>query len=665
MRTIALLGNPNCGKTTLFNKLTGSNQHVGNWAGVTVERKEGKIHTPQGDALLIDLPGIYSFGAYSPEEAVARDFLLEENVDGVINILDGTNLERNLYLTMQLLEIGCPVVVAVNMMDEIRAKGANLDIDKLARSLEVPVVGISARTGENVQQLAQTALKLKKRTRGPLYDRKLEQDIEQTQQLLKGNIHPLKGKERYYALQYLESGTLPFLVSREKKYKLSEIRENAIRRYEKIDPQTAIASERYKIVEKIAAKVYTPEENLLKTSVSDWIDKLILNKILAFPLFFLVMYGVFSVSFGNIGILLKKGMETGVFWLTKTAEALLAGIQTNPMIIGLIIDGVIGGMGAVVTFLPQIALIFFFLTLLEDCGYMARAAFIMDKPLRGLGLTGKSFIPMLMGFGCTTPAVMAARTMDTSRDRNMTILLIPFLSCGAKFPIYAMFAGVFYPHHQGQVVFGIYLLGIFVGACYGWFLKSSVYKRNDAPFLMEFPPYRLPSARELLRNTGRKCEEFLKKVGTLIFLLSIIVWILQHISLELRFVTDTSQSIFAMAGEVIAPVFSPLGFSSPEAGGALLAGLVTKEAVISALSVMCAPVPLTDALPGMFTPLSAASFLVFCLLYSPCLSALATMRRELHSWKAAALAAAVQTGIAYIAALAVYQIGLLCCRLFG
>ncbi|MEM1485745.1 ferrous iron transport protein B [Oscillospiraceae bacterium PP1C4] len=667
MKTIALAGNPNCGKTTLFNRLTGANQHVGNWAGVTVERKEGFLSDRQ--ARLVDLPGIYSLATYTLEERVARDFLLSGDADAVINLLDGTSIERGLYFTLQLCELGIHTVVAVGMMDEVRAGGGAIDCARLGELLGVPVTPIVARTGENTDTLLDTALDSRGAVPNLRYRLRLENAITQVSGIICDSVQ-CGERLRFYAIRLLEEdNSIPELLH----LKPAQL-ELILKAREKLeadsggmDTLTVVADERYRLIGDLLRQTVKPVQKNMK--ITDQIDAVALHKFWAFPIFLAVMGLMFTASFGSVGMALKKTMEWDLMQISRLMREGMMGMHVIQPVIDLVVSGILGGVGCVLTFLPQIALVFLFLTLLEECGYLARAAFLMDLPLRRLGLTGKSFIPMLMGFGCTTPAVMAARTLENERDRRMTILLTPYLSCSARFPIYALFAGTFFPRQQGIAVLLLYLLGILVAAANGVFLKKGPFRGPDTPFLMEFPPYRLPSLRNVLRNTWERCKDFLQKAGTLIFLMSVGIWLLQHFNVRLQFTADVEKSIFSLVGGWLAPVFKPLGFGCAEAAIALLAGLVSKEAVVSTLGVVCraggSSALLSSALSNLFTPLSAASFMVFSALYMPCISAFATMRRELHATKTAVYAVTVQTLIAYGTAMGVCQLGLLWVNFFG
>ena len=663
MQTPALAGNPNCGKTTLFNKLTGAHQHVGNWAGVTVERREGIVRG--SSARLVDLPGLYSLAAFTLEEQVTREFLLDGSYDAVINLLDGTSLERGLYLTLQLCELGCPMAVGIGMMDEVRALGGAIDCDVLAHILGVPVVPVAARSGEGVGLLAEAARagaagrpapahRVGRRGGGRAGGRAISEHIRRPEQL------------RFYAVGLLENMKLADSLGLTKiqRRHIDRIRSEFEQRCG-VDAAAFLAQARYDAVDAIVRQAAGHAAKRPHTW-SDRFDTLALNRFLAFPIFAAVVSMIFTICFGGMGLAMKRAAEQFFVQAADFLRRALPELGVSSFWIGLAADGVVGGVGSVLAFLPQVALIFLCLTILEECGYLARAAFLMDYFLRRIGLTGKSFIPLLMGFGCTTSAVMAARTLGSDRDRRMTILLTPYLSCSARLPIYVLLTGVFFPSHQGVAVAMLYLLGIAAACAVGFWLRTGPYRTCSAPYLLELPPYRVPSLRNVWHSTFSKCGDFLRKAGTLIFLLSVLIWMMQHINLHLLWTADASQSIFTAVGNALAPLFRPLGFGNGKAAVALLAGLVSKEAVVSSLGVACAGAhSFETALTELFTPLSAASFLTFCALYAPCVSALATMRRELHSIKTTVIAAVSQILVAYGAALAVYQIGLLCQRVLS
>ena len=602
MVTIALAGNPNCGKSTLFHRLTGKRVQVGNWAGVTVERKQGLVRANR-DWLLVDLPGLYSLYPYTAEEKISRDFLLSRQAKLVLNLVDARSIERGLYLTMQLKEAGCHLVVAVTMLDEVLRLGGDVDCAELSMRLGVPVFSVSPKSGDGIDGLLDC----------------LRREMK------------------------IELPTLTASMPQEDDCA-------ALMRYHKIDGM---------LQGNVCLSVQNQHAGMQP-------DKLFLHRLAALPLFLAIMAGLFTICFSGLGQMAKQWLEQGVSSLAIAAHSWLPQQGISLPVCGLLTDGILSGVGTVVCFLPQIALLFFCMGILEECGYLARAAFLMDLPLRKLGLTGQSFIPMLMGFGCTTPAVMAARTLPGEYNRRTTIRLIPFLSCGAKLPVYVMFAGIFFPQQQELSVALCYLAGIVTAVGYGIFLRAEEKNFWETPFLGELPTYQMPSLRLLLKSTLEKCLDFLGRVGSVIFLLSILIWLLRHVDMRFCFTMQESQSLFAQWGTLAAPVFSPLGFGSREAAVALLAGLAAKEAVVSTFGVLCGgPAMVSAELSTLFTPLSAASFMLFCALYAPCVSALATIRRELGSTGQMLRAAAVQTAIAYGVTLAFYQIALLLMRLFG
>ncbi|MEF9852701.1 MAG: ferrous iron transport protein B [Hydrogenoanaerobacterium sp.] len=660
--SIALAGNPNCGKTTLFNELTGSNQYVGNWAGVTVEKKEGKASYNGTELLINDLPGIYSLSPYTMEEVCARDYIMHDDPDVIINIIDGTNIERNLYLTIQLMELGRPMIIAVNMMDDVEQKGETIDCDRLAALLGVPVLPIVARKGEGLTRLLDETVKIASSTEPQPhhieYDYKTQNAISSILLILTENTQTSDHHIQFYASKLLEADASIADILKLTESQRERI-EAVVKAYEATseygDRDTMLADARYSYITKLVGKTVVKNTTPGFLTMSDKIDRIVTNRVLALPVFLAVMFFMFTIVFGPVGTGLKGIVEwilNGV--IAPAAEDFLLAADAPLWTFSLIIDAVIGGVGGILTFLPQIMLLFLFLSILEDSGYMARAAFIMDRLLRKLGLTGKSFIPMLMGFGCTTPAVMAARTMENEKDRRLTIMLTPFMSCGARLPIYALFAGIFFKEHQGLVVFSMYLLGIVVAVVAGLVLKHTLFKGEAAPFVMELPTYRMPTLKSTGLHMWDKCKGFLIKAGTVIFSMSILVWLLQNFNFSLQMVSDSSESIFGHIGAFIAPIFIPLGFGTWQASVSLLAGVVAKEAVVSTMGVLYTS---TNVIAASFTPLSAYSFMVFSLLYMPCIAAFVSIRREMNSLKWAIGTALFETGVAYFVALLVYQIG--------
>lgn len=663
MISIALAGNPNCGKTTLFNALTGSNQYVGNWAGVTVEKKTGK--TKDGKFNIIDLPGIYSLSPYSMEEIVSRDYIIKEKPQAIINIIDGTNIERNLYLSVQLVELGIPMVIVINMMDDVKAQGTTIDTCYLSKLMGMPIIPISARKGDNIDEvLRQIEYVVNNNITPP----EINFDTN-TQNALNAIFSEIYSENKNVPYSFYSSKILEGDKRVIKELKLSEKQSKNVeaiaKRYENTgkygDRETMLADARYRFIEDVTKKCVVKGKSDEKLTVSDKIDLIVTNRFLALPIFLLIMMIIFSLTFGSVGTFLSDLIEK--FFgniLSPAVENFLDKVDSPQWTASLIINGIINGVGGILTFLPQIAILFLCLSILEDSGYMARAAFITDRFLRKLGLSGKSFIPMIMGFGCTTPAVMATRTQENINERRMTILLIPFMSCGAKLPIYALFAGVFFAAHQGLIVFSMYIIGFLLAIIIGLILKKTYFKSNQAPFIMELPAYRLPMFSSVMKNTWDKCKGFLIKAGTIIFAMSIIIWLLQSFTPTLHYTDDSSVSLFAYLGGLIAPIFKPLGFGNWKTGVSLLSGLVAKEAVVSTMLVLYSAAneaALSGAILSAFTPLSAFSFMVFCLLYMPCISAFVTIKKETGSIKWAIASAVMQCTVAYIVSFLIYQIG--------
>lgn len=663
---IALVGNPNSGKTTLFNALTGTNQHVSNWPGVTVEKKEGKFKYKDKLITLVDLPGIYSLSPYSIEEIVARKFILDEKPDVVINILDATNIERNLYLTVQLLEMEKPVVVALNMMDEVEAHGDVIYVDKLQEALGIPTIPVTARLKKNVFELLDAAIIQAQKgfviEPDDLYDEFTHSIHHKIDVLIFENAKSKGLPIHWVSIKMLEGDLLlnkSLNVSDEINGKIEQI----VKEYEASskygDRETLIADSRYKFIEKVIKKSVIKGESLGILTISEKIDKVITNKFLALPLFILIMAAIFSLTFGSVGAWLKDGITSLIENnLTPFLSNWFNQNNTADWIRSLAIDGVIAGVGGIITFLPQIAILFLCLSLLEDCGYMARVAFIMDRMLRRFGLSGKAFIPMLMGFGCTVPATMATRTMDNIKTKRMTILLVPFMSCSAKLPIYGLFTAVFFKENQVLIVLSLYLIGILTGIMSGIIFRKTIFKTDNASFLLELPPYRLPNFKGTLLHVWNNVEHFIKKAATLIFSMSVLLWFLKNFDFSLKLVDSSEKSILGVIGSLIAPIFIPLGFGTWQTVVALLTGLIAKEAVVSSLSLFYGISAAGSlALTGAFPSTAAVySFLVFVLLYIPCVAAFATMKRELGSWKWALFSAGWQLGIAYIISIITFQI---------
>ena len=660
---IGLVGNPNSGKTSLFNSLTGSNQYVGNWPGVTVEKKSGL--TADKKCEIVDLPGVYSLSPYTMEEIITRDFIIDGHPNAVVNIVDGTNIERNLYLSLQVLELSIPTVIAINMMDQVESAGGKIDCDVLSERLSVPVVPVSARTGYHVEELVRSAEEISKTSIVKRLSYGLHAD-NMLNDLISILADYCEDEERllFYACKIVEQD--------ENVFKRLQLSEHAIRRMDAVveeyqrktgnhDRATIMADVRYRLIEQLVAAAVQKTGKKKKADVTERIDRVLTNRFLAIPIFFAIIFVIFGITFGPVGEFLKGCVEY-LFsdLLTPLVEQGLLAANAPEWTHSLLVDAVIGGVGTILTFVPQILLLFFFLSFLEDSGYMARAAFIMDKIMRKFGLSGKSFIPMLMGFGCTTPAVMAARSLENEKDRNLTIMLTPFMSCGARMPIYALFAGVFFAENQQIVVFSMYILGMIVAMASGVLLSKTVFRGVFSPFVLELPQYHLPSLRSILIRTWEKGKGFLIKAGTIIFAMSVVVWFFQSFDASLHFVTDSGDSILSQLGKVIAGIFVPLGFGNWQAAVSLLTGLVAKESVVSTMNVLYssgAAGSADVALSQVFTPLSAYAFMAFTLLYMPCISAFATIRREMNSLKWAVGTALYQTCVAYLVSLAIYQIG--------
>lgn len=671
MNTVfALIGNQNSGKTTLFNQLTGSNQHVGNFPGVTVEKKEGIIRKNK-NASVVDLPGIYSLSPYTAEEVVTRDFALNEKPDGIINIVDATNLERNLYLTLQLTELEIPMVLALNMMDEVTASGNYIDVDKLSEGLGIPVVPISASKNDGVDELVCRALSTVKNGIKPQKTDfcqsggELHKAIHSIAHIIEDHARDAQIPTRFAATKLVE-GDEPMaqkLALHKNEIELISIivsdMEKALDTYR----DAALADMRYDFIEKLCGRCVEKKNTQTKQQRrSIKIDAVLTHKIFALPIFLCIMFFVFWITFGVVGSTLSDLLSLGIDAVTDAVDGLLSAWQVSDWLHSLIIDGIFAGVGSVLSFLPTIVILFFMLSVLEDSGYMARVAFVMDKLLRRIGLSGRSFVPMLIGFGCSVPAIMATRTLSSERDRRLTILLVPFMSCSAKLPIYAMFTAAFFPDYGAVVMICLYVFGIVMGILSALLLKNTLFKGKSVPFVMELPAYRLPSAKSVCLHMWEKAKDFLVKAFTIIFLATIIIWLLQSFDLRFEMVEDSSQSILAALGKLLSPIFVPLGFGRWEAVTALITGLTAKEAVVSTFAVLTGvgdSASLVAVLSSMFTPLQAVSFLVFTLLYMPCVAAMAAVKRELGGYKRAVLAMLYQTAFAWLAAFLVYSFGLL------
>ena len=667
---VALAGNPNCGKTTLFNALTGSNQYVGNWPGVTVEKKEGTAHLGDRSITVVDLPGIYSLSPYSMEEIVARDFIIGEGPDAVIDIVDATNLERNLYLTVQLLELERPLVLALNFMDEVKARGDQIDVERLSKELGVPVVPITAKTGEGLDELLQVAHRQMHLgvTYEPddLYDDFTHDIHHRMGELIHDYAYAANLPAHWASIKLLEGDGIvakALNLPADVQNKLDAI----IAEYEASsalgDRETLVADSRYRYIERVVHASVVKGKGSEGPTLTEKIDRIVTGKYTALPLFLCAMLVMFVITFGPFGSWLQDGVSALIDLFSGWLEGTLTAAGASAVLISLACDGIISGVGGVLSFLPQIALLFFFLSFLEDSGYMSRAAFIMDRLLRRFGLSGKAFIPMLMGFGCSVPAIMGARTMENEKDRRMTILLIPFMSCSAKLPVYGLLSAAFFGPWAGLVVFGLYVIGMAVGILSGILFKHTLFAGEPAPFVLELPPYRFPSIENIATHVWQKVKGFLVKAGTLILAMSVVLWLLQSFDFSLHMVDDAANSMLGTLGALIAPVFAPLGFGFWQAAVALLTGFIAKEMVVSSLSMFygfsltAAGTAVAAAMTG-FTPLSAFSMLVFILLYVPCVAATSTMAKELGSAKWTAFSVCWQIGVAYVVSLLVHTVGL-------
>ncbi len=653
----ALAGNQNSGKTTLFNQLTGSNQHVGNFPGVTVEQKAGALRGEK-EVQVVDLPGIYSLSPYTSEEIVTRDFLLSGQADGIINIVDATNIERNLYLTLQLLELGLPLVIALNMMDEVRAGGGTIQIKKLAEELGVPVVPISAAKDEGIGELARTAIETVRNHRLParldFCSGAVHRAIHSIAHMVEDHAAAIGVPSRFAATKLVE-GDQPMLERLRLSDNEVDMLGHTVTEMETeldTDREAAMADMRYSFIEKLCADTVSHPAESREHLRSVKIDAVLTHPVFAIPIFIGIMAAIFWLTFGVIGAALSDLLEAAVSGVTAATENWLINFGTNPVLRDLIINGIFAGVGSVLSFLPIIVVLFFFLSLLEDSGYMARVAFVMDSLLRRIGLSGRSFVPMLVGFGCSVPAILSARTLASERDRRMTILLIPFMSCSAKLPIYTLLTAAFFPEHGALVMILLYLIGILLAILVGLAFKNTLFSGNPVPFVMELPNYRLPSPKSVALLIWEKARDFLTRAFTVIFVASIAIWILQTFDIRFNLVADSASSMLASVGRVIAPVFAPLGFGDWRAATALLAGFSMKEAVVSTFAV------LAGDLSALFTPLTAFVFLVFTLLYTPCIAAVGTVRKELNT-RAALGMVAFQTGFAWTIAFLVYRAGLL------
>lgn len=674
----ALAGNPNCGKTTLFNAVTGSNQYVGNWPGVTVEKKEGKITHDNMNAYIVDLPGIYSLSPYSSEEIVTRNYIIDEKPNLIINIVDATNLERNLYLTMQLAELGIPMVVALNMIDMVEKNGDTIDIGLLSSLLGIKIVPISASKGTGIHKLLHAAMHeaqhgdenqsnkhfdrhLNMCEPPDIYVGRVKEAVLQIENIIKDTCHFHDLPLRWSAVKLIE-GDEPTMKSLE----LTDSQFDAIEAIvseletEKIDREMVIADQKYKFICSATAKAVKHRHKAGHLTLSDKIDKVVTHKYFAIPLFVILMLTIFYITFGALGANITNAVDhliNGVFaaWLRD----FMVSHSASAWAVGLVCDGVVAGVGAVLSFFPQILLLFFFLSILEDSGYMARAAFIMDRALHSIGLSGKSFVPMLMGFGCSVPAIMATRTLENEKDRRLTMMLIPFMSCSAKMPVYSLFISAFFPQLRGPVVFSLYLIGFIVAIASAFVLQKTVLKGGHAPFVMELPPYRMPTAKTLALHLYDKIKDFMTKAGTVILGASVVIWFCQYFDFSLHHVENSSESILGVIGSFIAPVFAPLGFGDWKSSVSILTGLVAREQIVSTMGILYGTgegASLVSAVAGAYSPAAAYSIMTFALLFIPCLAAVTTLRKEMNSKKWTAIALGFQAVSAYVITFVIYNI---------
>lgn len=663
----ALVGNQNCGKTTLFNQLTGSNQHVGNFPGVTVDSKEGVMRGAKGCSV-VDLPGIYSLRPYTAEEIVTRDFILNQKPDGIINIVDATNIERNLYLTLQLLEMQIPMVLALNMMDEVRGNGGTIDVQKMSDELGIPVVPIAAAKNEGIEDLVESAVRVAHTRTLPKRvdfcdDGPVHRCIHAVSHLIEDHAQAAGMARRFAATKLIEGDEdiISRLLLNQNELEMVEHSIVEMEDEGKLDRNAAIASMRYDYIERLCSKTVVKCRESREHLRSVRIDRVLTNKYAALPIFVGIMLLIFWLTFDVVGAGLQDLLALGISRLSTLVDHGLTSYGMNPVVHSLIIDGIFAGVGSVVSFLPIIVVMFFFLSILEDTGYMARVAFVMDKLLRKIGLSGRSFVPMLIGFGCTVPAVMATRTLPSARDRRLTILLTPFMSCSAKIPIYAVFTAAFFPQHAVLVMALLYFGGMVVGVLISLLLNHTVFRGNPVPFVMELPNYRLPTLKSVAMLLWDKARDFLQRAFTVIFVATLAIWFLESFDLHLNFVTDSSRSLLASIGRILAPVFHPLGFEDWRVTTALITGFTAKEAVVSTLGILtgAGTEHLSAALSGLFTPLSAVSFLTFTLLYTPCVAAIAAIGRELGGRLRGAVVAVFQCVVAWCVAAGLYQLLLL------
>lgn len=669
--TFALAGNQNCGKTTLFNQLTGANQHVGNFPGVTVDRKDGTIKN-HPEATVTDLPGIYSLSPYSSEEIVTRDFLIKDKPSGIINIVDASNLERNLCLTMQLMELGIPMVLALNMMDEVRENGGSIRVNELEQILGIPVIPISAVKNEGIDELVSHALHVARFMEKPgridfctdSVDKK--DPVGAVHRCIHAVVHMIEpeAKQSGLPLRFAATKLIENDVPIEKLLNLTDDKKQAFEHIVSVmedetglDREAAISNMRFSFIEKMCQKTVVRPHESKEHKRSMKIDRLLTGRYTAIPCFIAIMALIFVMTFNLVGAWLSDLMSLGVDSVISLIDNALTAVQINPVVHSLVVDGICNGVGSVISFLPTIVTLFFFLSILEDTGYMARVAFVMDKLLRKIGLSGRSFVPMLIGFGCSVPAIMSTRTLSSERDRKMTILLTPFMSCSAKLPIYTLIISVFFPRkYQALVMVGLYIFGIICAIIYALILKSTKFKGEPVPFVMELPNYRLPSAKSVVHLIWEKAKGFIEKAFTIIFVASIIIWFLQTFDARFNVAESPEQSLLAMIGSLVAPIFAPLGFGDWRVSTALITGFTAKESVVSTLTVLMGGN--AELVSTLFTPFTAAVFLVFTLLYTPCVAAIATVKREMGGTKAAVATVIIQCAIAWCVAFLIHAVGL-------
>ena len=663
----ALAGNQNCGKTTLFNALTGSNQRVGNFPGVTVDQKMGEVRGAK-DCRIVDLPGIYSIRPYTAEELVTRDFILNAKPDGIINIVDATNIERNLYLSLQLMELRIPMVIALNMMDEVRSNGGSVNIKAISEFLGVPVVPIVASKGEGVSELIDRMQDVARKKQLPAVmdfcpDGPVHRCIHSAAHIIEDHADEAGLSRRFCATKLIEDD--PDMIKRlSLDQNEMDMLEHSIVEMETetgLDRNAALADMRYSFIERCVEKTVKKGSESKEHTRSLKLDKVLTGKYTAIPVFIAIMLAIFYLTFNVFGAILSDLLAAGVDWVTALVDTALTNYGLNSVVHSLLIDGVFAGVGSVLSFLPIIVVLFFFLSILEDTGYMARVAFFMDKPLRKIGLSGRSFVPMLIGFGCTVPAIMATRTLSSERDRKMTIMLTPYMSCSAKIPIYAVFAAAFFAGNSALVMGGLYIAGIILGIIIAAIMGRTAFRGQPVPFVMELPNYRFPSARNVLLLLWEKAKDFLTRAFTIIFVATVIIWFLQTFDMRLNVVSDSADSLLAVIGAWIAPIFKPLGFGDWRIATSLITGFTAKEAVVSTMAVLTgtSTAELASHLSSLFTPLSAVCFLLFTLLYTPCVAAVATIKRELGSGLKALGVVILQCGVAWLVAAIVYQIGML------